>query len=825
MRNWRNTSTWKLFLYFLAGFVLLSAILTVFLHQFIQRIEKDHLDRNITRVEEVYLPFLIPALWITDYGSLQGQIEGIVDFDYIERVEVRDDRGEVFSAGAEARPSLDVITRNLVYVNRGRSQDIGSVSLFIDRDEFAARVFKRVRVLFFLQLLLSVVLATIIAWVYHRVIGRQLFRVAEFIQADDPAGPARGLTLEKTSRQPVELRFLVDHINKTRGRMESYITEIQEWRSLLQYIVRHDPNAIFVLDRDMRFIFVSEKYLQNNQLEREKVVGRTFAEISPAIYEKWYRVHRRALAGETLGSEQDQLIRPNGALDIIRWWCRPWYEPDGSIGGTVFYSETITERKQMKRALFLEKELFRATLLSVGDGVISTDNEGKVRLMNHVAEKLTGWRAEEAAGEDFDVVFRIVDEWSDERAKDLVRQVLEDDQPVELVEESVLVSREGLRVPIEDRAAPIRDRDGRTTGVVVVFRDCAEKRPRIREIEYLSYNDQLTGLYNRRFFEEELRRLDVPRNLPFSFVMADLNGLKLFNDAFGHTAGDEKLRKVARVLREECRADDIIARVGGDEFVILLPSTGEDHLEPLMGRIAAAVARERVENLPISVSLGGATKTDPSERAEKTLHRAEDQMYRRKISDKSNYHSDLVRLILEALYSRFPTEEAHSKRVARLSEAMGRVMGLGQPKIDRLVSAAAMHDIGKIAIRGEVLEKKGPLDETEREEVKRHPDVGYTILGSANEYNPLAEIVLAHHESWDGEGYPRGLEGEEISLMSRVIAVVEAYDAMVSGRPYREAMSREEAVAELRRCAGTQFDPSVVEVLVEKVLGKGFLFD
>jgi len=136
-----------------------------------------------------------------------------------------------------------------------------------------------------------------------------------------------------------------------------------------------------------------------------------------------------------------------------------------------------------------------------------------------------------------------------------------------------------------------------------------------------------------------------------------------------------------------------------------------------------------------------------------------------------------------------------------------------------------MHDIGKIAIRGEVLEKKGPLDETEREEVKRHPDVGYTILGSANEYNPLAEIVLAHHESWDGEGYPRGLEGEEISLMSRVIAVVEAYDAMVSGRPYREAMSREEAVAELRRCAGTQFDPSVVEVLVEKVLGKGFLFD
>ena len=378
-------------------------------------------------------------------------------------------------------------------------------------------------------------------------------------------------------------------------------------------------------------------------------------------------------------------------------------------------------------------------------------------------------------------------------------------------------------MPIEDRAALIRTARG-NDGVVVVFRDCAEKRQRQREIEYLSYNDQLTGLYNRRFFEEELR-LDVPRKLPLSFVMADLNGLKLFNDAFGHAAGDEKLRKVARVLREECRADDIIARVGGDEFVILLPSTGEDHLEPLMKRITAAVSRERVENLPISVSLGGATKADPSESAEKTLHKAEDQMYRRKVYEKDSYHSELVKLILEALHGRFPAEEAHSKRVARLSEALGWAMGLGQPKIERLVAAAGMHDIGKIAVRSEVLEKAGPLDEAEWEEIKRHPDVGYSILGSANEHSLLAEIVLAHHERWDGEGYPRGLKGEGIPLLSRVIAVAGAYDAMVSERPYREAMSREEAVAELRRCAGIQFDPAVVEALVEKVLGKGFLFD
>ena len=129
MRNWRNSSTWKLFLYFFTGFVLLSVVVTAFLHQYIQKLEKDHLDRSITHVETVHLPFLVPALWITDHESLQRQIEGIASLDYIKRVEVRDDRGEVFSAGAEASPSLDVITRGLVYVNRGRSQDIGTISL------------------------------------------------------------------------------------------------------------------------------------------------------------------------------------------------------------------------------------------------------------------------------------------------------------------------------------------------------------------------------------------------------------------------------------------------------------------------------------------------------------------------------------------------------------------------------------------------------------------------------------------------------------------------------------------------------------------------
>ncbi len=466
----------------------------------------------------------------------------------------------------------------------------------------------------------------------------------------------------------------------------------------------------------------------------------------------------------------------------------------------------------MERALSLEKELFRTTLLSVGDGIISTDNEGKVLVMNRVAENLTGWDAEDARGKEFRHIFNIVNERTRDKAPDPVRQVLDGGEAVELEENCILVSRGGQETPIEDSAAPVRDKDGEISGVVVVFRDCTEKRNRLREIEYLSYHDQLTGLYNRRFFEEELRRLDVPRNLPLSLVMIDVNGLKLFNDAFGHTTGDELLKKVAGVLREECRADDIVARIGGDEFMILLPLTDRDHLDPLMARISDAMSKEQVKDLPISVSLGGATKTDAGKSVEKVFDMAEDQMYRRKISEKSSYHNRSVNLILKTLYSKSPEEKEHSENVSVLSEAIGREMGLAQPEIDELKTAGIIHDIGKIAVSSRILEKDGPLDKEEWEEIRKHPETGYNILSTVSEYSPLAKIILTHHEHWDGKGYPKGLKGDEIPLQSRILGAAEAYDVMVSGRVYRKAMSRDVALAELRRCAGTQFDPEVVKI-------------
>ena len=345
-----------------------------------------------------------------------------------------------------------------------------------------------------------------------------------------------------------------------------------------------------------------------------------------------------------------------------------------------------------------------------------------------------------------------------------------------------------------------------------IFSDITDRKQAEQKIEYLCFHDGLTGLYNRLFFDEELNRLDVPRNLPLTLIMLDVNGLKLTNDAFGHLAGDELLTKVATVLQDVCRADDIIARIGGDEFVILLPQLNEAQALQLTKRIQEGVGAEKVEGLPISVSCGWATKTEQQERITDVFKTAEDYMYRHKISERGSYRHQTIQLIMQTLYAKSPREQVHSKRVSQLCGQIGSAMGL---EVNEFITAGMLHDIGKVAISESILDKVLPLTDSEWTEMKRHTEAGYSILSLVNDYGPLAECVLAHHERWDGAGYPNGLKGEAIPLLARIIAIADSYDAMVSNRPYRKGMSHADAMEEIVAFAGSQFDPEVVRVFIE----------
>jgi diguanylate cyclase (GGDEF)-like protein/putative nucleotidyltransferase with HDIG domain len=353
--------------------------------------------------------------------------------------------------------------------------------------------------------------------------------------------------------------------------------------------------------------------------------------------------------------------------------------------------------------------------------------------------------------------------------------------------------------------------------VIAIGRNITEDKKRRERVEYLSYHDQLTGLYNRRFFVEELHRLDVERNFPLCIIMADVNGLKLINDSFGHAVGDELLVKVAEVFKEACRADEIISRIGGDEFVILIPKIQNSHAEQLIGRIQGLAAKVNVSSVSLSVSFGWDVKKLPDEDIQEIFNRAEDMMYRRKLIEGPNMRGKTVEAIIDTINSKSKVEKEHSENVAKLCKAFAKSLDFSERDVQAMKTIGLLHDIGKIAINDELLYKKANLTEEEFEDIKKHSEIGYRILSSVNDFADIANFILHHHERWDGTGYPMGISGEAIPLESRIIAIVDAYDSMINERHYRNKMTVEEAKEELKRNAGTQFDPRLVSWFITKI--------
>ncbi|EKQ56605.1 MULTISPECIES: HD domain-containing phosphohydrolase [unclassified Clostridium] len=356
--------------------------------------------------------------------------------------------------------------------------------------------------------------------------------------------------------------------------------------------------------------------------------------------------------------------------------------------------------------------------------------------------------------------------------------------------------------------------------VLAILRDITMRKQLEKNLEYLSYNDQLTGVKNRRFYEEELNRLNFKENLPFTIVLGDVNGLKLINDSFGHAVGDELIKKVAEIIKKGCRPQDIIARIGGDEFVILLSNTDASETEQIIKKINNIAKQEKVQNIDISISFGYETKRNMNEDIKEVFKKAEDYMYKRKLFESSCMRGKTVNTIMNTLNEKNEREEQHSVRVSDLCKSMGENLGFSEKNVYDLKTAGLLHDIGKIALDENILNKPGKLSDDEFEEIKRHPEIGYRILNTVNEMSEIAEYVLLHHEMWNGDGYPKGLKGENIPIESRIIAIVEAYDAMTSERSYHNAITEKYAAEELQRNAGIQFDPELVNVFINKVLNK-----
>jgi diguanylate cyclase (GGDEF)-like protein/PAS domain S-box-containing protein len=352
---------------------------------------------------------------------------------------------------------------------------------------------------------------------------------------------------------------------------------------------------------------------------------------------------------------------------------------------------------------------------------------------------------------------------------------------------------------------------------VTIFTDITEKRKVEAALKHRTDHDWLTGLFTRRYFEDELERLDSTGMLPISIVIADVNGLKLVNDSLGHQEGDILLRRTAQVLSDSSRGKDIVARWGGDEFALLLPDTPESLVSTMCSAMVKNAGEIGDTPIILSISLGYATKTDAKQNLSDILKQAEDHMYRHKSMNARTNRRALIQSFKKVLQEKNHEMIHHGRNVQLLSVALGKRLGLERKETHELSMLSAIHDIGKVAIPESIIQKPGPLTVEEWEIMKRHPEIGYRIALASLDLVPVAESVLSHHEWYNGQGYPKGLVGNDIPLLARILAVTDSFEAMLGTRPYITPKVLGEAKKELLAGAGKQFDPEIVTAFLQMI--------
>ena len=350
--------------------------------------------------------------------------------------------------------------------------------------------------------------------------------------------------------------------------------------------------------------------------------------------------------------------------------------------------------------------------------------------------------------------------------------------------------------------------------VMAIVREITYKKQIEQRLEFLSLNDSLTEVHNRAYFEEQIRKIRSNDGENPGIIVCDVDGLKLINDALGHFAGDQLLKAAAQILSSCTFFPDVIARIGGDEFAIIVSNPKKQKMNELARTIKIAVEKYNQSNpkLPLSLSCGWAIG---SEDISVLFKEADNNMYREKMRKGIGTHSAVVQAMIRALETRDYITEGHAERVEILIEEFAQKMQLADSMIADLKLLAKFHDIGKVGIPDDILFNPGKLTADESTVLRRHCDIGFRIAKSVPDLAPIADWILKHHEWWNGKGYPLNLVGEEIPLACRMLAIADAFDAMTNYRPYRKAMNYQEAINELQRCAGTQFDPVLTESFIE----------
>ena len=564
----------------------------------------------------------------------------------------------------------------------------------------------------------------------------------------------------------------------------------------------------------------------------EKIVGRTGEEINkigweaityPDDLEQELKLFNQFTAEKSSYYEMNKrYVKPDGSTVWANITVAPIWVNSNSDQNHICIIEDITERIKAEKDLMASERSYEV-LLSNLPGMAyrcKYDREWTMQFASHGCFELTGYPSSSLINnKDISYNDLIGPKYQEDLWTEWTRVI---NEKAKLAEEYEIVTASGETKWVFEQGQAIYDELGNVEELEGLIIDISDRKRKEDEILFLNNHDYLTGTYNRHYFELEKNRLSQERFLPLSVIMGDINGVKLVNDAFGHTEGDILIKETAKIMQACCRELDVVARIGGDEFMMLMPLTDPKAASDMIGRIrnSCEIYNRHLSNeaYSINISLGFETKETNETGIDETIKQAEDYMCKRKLLEHKSSHSVILQSIKATMHERSHETQEHAERLTNLSKELGKKLNLSQPEMDELVLVATLHDIGKVGIDDRILNKPGKLNEEEWKEMKKHSEIGYRIAMSSPDLVPIADLILSLHERWDGNGYPQGLKEEEIPLLSRIVSVVDAYDAMTEDRAYRKAMSSEEAVMELKKNAGIQFDPEIVNQFLNKIL-------
>jgi diguanylate cyclase (GGDEF)-like protein/PAS domain S-box-containing protein len=585
---------------------------------------------------------------------------------------------------------------------------------------------------------------------------------------------------------------------------------LKESEQRFRAIFESASDGILIANVETKKFYLGNKMIcQMLGYDQEKIKDLTVMDIHPEkdlphVLNQFEKLAK----GEIILTENIPVKRKDGSVfyvDINTSWI--------TLSGKSYIAgifRDITERKMTAEALRESEERYRTIFEDSREAIYISSREGKFIDFNQSALDLFGFAREEMTGLD------VLQIYVDPADRYKFQQEIEQNGSVRNYEVK-FQKKDGKEINCLLTSTVRKSIDGTILGYQGIIRDITENKKVEDQLRYLSLHDPLTGLYNRAYFEEEMHRLESGRFDSVGIIMCDVDGLKLVNDALGHHNGDKLLLATANALKESFREGDVVARVGGDEFAILLPDSNSNTLEISGYRIQEAIKKYNSTNpeLPLSISMGSALSTETPIIMSNLFKEADNNMYREKLHHSLTARSTIVQTLMKALETRDFVTDGHVTRLQKLVDALSKAIGLPEHSTIDLRHLAEFHDIGKVGIPDHIIFKQGDLTPEEVIEMQRHCEIGHRIALCTPDLVPIADLILKHHEWWNGKGYPLGLKEEEIPLECRILSIAEAYEAMTNNRPYHKAISHNEAVAELQKYAGTKFDPDIVVKFIQ----------